>query len=185
MNRLNKPKIRRFVPSFALQTTLFCFLANIAMGQTTELRNLTHSEFTKKINSLAQEGFRPIKIWSKQLGTIDSVGANFGFWATLKKDPNGPPWHTVHGINADQYQQSFNKWTGQGYIPTDVNVACVGSKVLYCAIFEQIPNAPAVAARHNINNATFQKENATWTRQGYKLKVKSSCRGVFAAIWQK
>jgi hypothetical protein len=97
----------------------------------------------------------------------------------------GPEAHSVKGQTADQYQQEFDKWTGQGFIPTDINVACVGSEVRYSAIFQKIPNAPAFVARHNMNNATFQKENATWTGQGYELKAQSSCHGVYAAIWQK
>lgn len=184
---MNKTKILRRALSLALHTTLLCFLASNAMGE--QVSNLTSSEFEKRINDLAKEGFRPVKIWSKQLGTFDSASVKPGYWATLKKDPNGPPWQAIHGFNAEHYQQEFNKWTSAGYVPTDVNVACVGSKVLYCGVFEKIPNAPATVARHNIDNATFQKQNAICSAQGYKLKVKSSCHGpagwVHAAIWQK
>ena len=76
---MNKPKIVQFVSSLAWQTTLFCFFASIAMGQTTELSNLTSAEINKRLNALYQDGYRPVKIWSKQLGTIDSAGAKFGY----------------------------------------------------------------------------------------------------------
>jgi Bacterial tandem repeat domain 1 len=184
---MNKPTILRFVLSLPLQTMLFCLLANVAMGQTEEVKNRTSNEFSKDFDALVEKGYRPVKIWCKQLGTFDSVTSRFGYWGTFKKDPNAPnfqpDFQAVFGKKADTYQQSFNKWTGQGFTPTYISVGCVGSTVRYCAIFEKIPN-PTVA-RHNMNNATFQKENATWTRQGYKLLAKSSCNEVYAAIWQK
>src|SRR5437870_77455 len=109
---MNKPKILRLALSLAFQTTLFCSLAGIAMAQTTDVSNLTSAEYQKKFNDLTQEGFRPIKVWSKQLGTIDSVGAKprFGYWATFQKVPNGTPWVARHGLDAATYQQEFNKW---------------------------------------------------------------------------
>ena len=188
MNRLNKPKILRFVLSFALQTMLFCLLANIAMGQTTNVSNLTSAEYQRKFNELTKAGLRPIKVWSKQLGTIDSAGASFGYWATFAKD-SGTPWVARHGLNAGMYQQEFNKWTAAGYMPTDINVACVGSEVRYCVIYDKIANPPAWVARHGMNEAAFRNEDSTWTAKGYNLKLKSSCHGpagsVFAALWQK
>jgi hypothetical protein len=182
---MNNSKIIKLVLSLALQTTLFCFLANIASGQTTDVSNLTYDEFKKKLDDLGKQGFRPVKIWSKPLGTFDSASAKPGYWAKLEKVRGGIPWAARFGKNAEHYQQEFEKFTAQGLTPMDVNVSCVGSQPLYCGIFEKLPNAPACIARHNIDNATFQKQNATCTQQGYKLKVKSSCNGVYAAIWQK
>jgi len=74
-------------------------------------------------------------------------------------------------------------------MPTDINVACVGSEVRYCVIYDKIANPPAWIARHGMNEAAFKSENSTWTEKGYNLKLKSSCDGptgsVFAALWQK
>jgi hypothetical protein len=159
------------------------------MAQTEKLENLTLPEFDKKFNALVQRGYRPVKIWCKLLGTIDSVTTRFGYWGTFQKDPNAPHFQPAFrasiGFKADEYQREFNKWTGQGFIPTYISVGCVGSTTRYCGIFEKLPNPPAIVARHDINVATFQKENGTWTKQGYKLLIKNSCNGHYAAIWQK
>jgi len=182
---MNKQKILLLAVSLALQTTSFCFLANTALGQTEEAGNMTFTELQTKLDKLRQGGYRPVKIWSKQLGTFDSTSVKPGYWVEFEKDPNRLPWVARSGKNAEHYQQEFQKWTAQGYTPMDVNVSCVGSQPLYCAIFVKLPNAPACVARHNMDNAAFQKQNATCMREGYKLKAKSSCRGTFAAIWQK
>ena len=85
--------------------------------------------------------------------------------------------------------EEFNKWTAAGYMPTHVNVACVGSEVRYCVVYDKIANPRAWVARHNMDKATFGNENATWTARGYKVKVRSACQSragwIYAAIWQK
>ena len=189
---MNRAKILGLLVSLASQTTLFCLSANIAMAQTTEVKNLTSAEYQKKFDQLTQAGFRPVKVWSKTLGVIDYTEGEhprFGYWATFQKVPGGPPWVARHGIDAATYQQEFNKWTQAGYMPTDINVACVGSDVRYCVIYDKIANPPAWVARHGINNAAFQNENASWTAKGYHLKLKTSCQSpsgqVYAALWQK
>src|SRR5262249_36772014 len=146
-----------------LQTTLSCLLANIAMGQTFSVSHLTSAEYQTKFNELTKQGLRPIKVWS--WGPIDSAGS-FGYWATFQKD-DGTPWVARHGIDAGAYQQEFNKWTAAGYMPTSINVACVGSQVRYCVIYDKIPNPPAWVARHGMNEAAFRNENSTWTAKGY------------------
>jgi hypothetical protein len=165
---------------------------NIAMGQTIDVENLTSAEYQKKFNELIQAGFRPIKVWSKPQHVIDYAEGekpSFGYWATFQKVPNGAPWEARHGLDAATYQQEFNKWTRAGYMPTHINVACVGSEVRYCVVYDKIANPPAWVARHNMDEAAFKNENATWTAKGYKVKVRSSCQSragwVYAAIWQK
>jgi len=185
---MSKPKILRLALWRVLQTMLFCLLANVTMGQTTNVSNLTSAEYQRKFDELTKLGLRPIKVWSGQLGTIDSAGLSFGYWATFGKD-NGTPWVARHGIDAGTYQQEFNKWTAAGYMPTSINVACVGSQVRYCVVYDKIANPPAWVARHGMNQAAFSNENSTWTAKGYNLKLKSSCHdpagSVFAALWQK
>jgi len=167
---------------------LAAFLSNIAMGQTIEVTNVTAKEYQKKFDELTKQGFRPVKVWSKTLGVFDG-GAQFGYWATFQKVPNSPPWASFHGLDAAAYQQQFNKWTAQGYMPTDINVACVNGEVKYCVIYDKIANAPAWVARHNINKADFDRTEKDMLAKGYKLKINSHCAAaggwVFAALWQK
>jgi hypothetical protein len=171
-----------------IYVTALCLLAQVALGQTVEVTNVTAKEYQKKFDELTKQGFRPIKVWSKTLGTFDSA-PSFGYWATFQKVPNGPPWASFHGLDAAAYQTQFNKWTAQGYMPTDVNVACVNGAVRYCVIYDKIANPPAWVAKHNINRAEFDRTNTELLAKGYKRKLESHCSGsggwVFAALWQK
>jgi len=164
----------------------------IASGQKVNVENLTSAEYQKKFDELILAGFRPIKVWAKQLQVIDHTEGekpSFGYWATFQKVPNGTPWAERHGLDAAMYQREFNKWTGAGYMPTYINVACVGSEVRYCVVYDKIASSPAWIARHNMDTTAFESENRTWTAKGYKVKVRSSCQSragwVYAAIWQK
>ncbi|MEY2495653.1 MAG: hypothetical protein QOJ45_2145 [Verrucomicrobiota bacterium] len=171
---------------------LASLLANVALGQTIEVTNLNSKEYQKKFDELTKQGFRPVKVWSKILGVFDyqpGESPSFGYWATFQKVPNSPPWAAFHGLDAAAYQQQFNKWTAQGYMPTDMNVACVNGAVRYCVIYDKIANHPAWVAKHNINKAEFDRTNTDLLAKGYKRKIESHCSGpggwVFAALWQK
>src|SRR5882724_8229519 len=114
-----------------------------ALGQDTELTNLTCREYQKKFDELVQRGYRPVKVWSKTLGVIDYVDGehpSFGYWATFRKVPGGTPWVARHGLDAGAYQSEFDKWVAQGYMPTDMNVACVNKVVKYNVIYDKIAN---------------------------------------------
>lgn len=175
-----------------IYTALLCLIANTLLSQVVNVANLTSGQYQKKFDALVQQGYRPIKVWSKVLGVFDYTdgeGPSFGFWGTFQKVPNTTPWAAKHGIDAAAYQKEFNARTAQGYMPTDMNVACVSNQVRYCVIYDKIPNALPWVAKHNINSADFQKANADLISKGYRLKLKSSCRTgngyVFAALWQK
>ena len=171
---------------------LVSLLANVAQGQTIEVKNLTGKEYQKRFNELTKQGYRPVKVWGKTLSVFDyegGEGPSFGYWGTFQKVPNSPPWVAFHGLDAAGYQQQFTKYTAQGFMPTDINVGCVNNAVRYCVIYDKIANAPAWAARHNINKTEFDRTNKDLLAQGYKLKLRSNCSAsgawVFAALWQK
>ena len=162
------------------------------IAQDIEVKNLTDREYQKRFNELTQRGYRPVKVSSKVLSVFDYVEGErprFGYWATFRKVPNSPAWSARHGIDATAYQQEFDARTRQGYMPTDINVACVGNEVRYCVIYEKIPNAGAWIARHNLNRAAFDKANSDATRQGFKRKITTFCSTpsgpIYAALWQK
>ncbi|MBE7157606.1 MAG: hypothetical protein INR62_04080 [Rhodospirillales bacterium] len=168
--------------------TFFCLMANSALGQVIQEKNLTSTEYQKRFDQHVKDGYRPVKVWSKALGVFDGP-TSFGYWATFQKDSGKIPWVARHGLDAATYQQEFNKWSAQGYVPTDMNVARVNDQVRYCVIYDKIPNAPAGIARHNINKAQFDQENKSATAKGYKLKLHSQCAvnggWIFMAFWQK
>jgi hypothetical protein len=167
---------------------LLCLFANGVLGQVVEVKNLTSNEYQKKFDKLTKQGYRPIKVWSKTLQVFDYVGGeqpSFGYWATFQKISNGTAWVARHGMDAATYQQEFNKWVAQGYMPTDINVACVNNVVRYCVIYDNIVNTPAWEARHNINKTEFDRTNTDLIAKGYTRKITSSACGVYAALWQK
>ena len=157
-----------------------------------EVKNMTGREYQKRFTELTQRGYRPIKVWAKTLGVFDyqpGEGPQFGYWATFRKVPNGPAWASFHGLDAAAYQREFDRLSRQGFVPTDINVACVNNDVRYCVVYDKIPNAPAGIARHNLNRAAFDKANTEALAKGFKRKITTSCAAgggtVFAAYWQK
>jgi Bacterial tandem repeat domain 1 len=74
----------------------------------------------------------------------------------------GPAWVAVHGINANDYQAFFNKWTAQGFAPVLVSATGPLSNAIFAAVFEQGVAAPW-QAHHGMpsgpaaNPGTFQK----------------------------
>ena len=170
--------------------TLLCLLANTVFAEDINVANLTSKEYQTKFNELTKLGYRPIKVWSKPLGTFDGGGGGaFGYWATFRKVTDGVPWAARHGLDAAAYQQEFDLRVAQGYMPTDINVACVNDVVRYNVIYDKIANPPPWVARHNINKAEYERTQKDLLAKGYKLKIRSVCSTragwVYAALWQK
>jgi hypothetical protein len=171
---------------------LFCAVVNISLAQTVEVKNVTARQYQKRFDELTQQGYRPIKIISKTLQVIDYTDGErpqLGYWATFQKQPNSPAWAAQHGLTADAYQQSFNHWTAQGYLPTDINVAYLDGKASYCVIFDKVVTPVDWQARHGLNYQAFQQTNQTLTQQGFKLKIQTNCIAsggrIYAALWVK
>jgi uncharacterized caspase-like protein len=101
----------------------------------------------------------------------------------------GPASIARHGLRAREYQQEFDKWTGQGYCPTAISGYQVGNDARYAAIFEQ-KKCPAFVARVGLTSQAFENESNTLVgQQGYRLKLLNgySVGGVvqYAAIWEQ
>jgi len=163
-----------------------------AQAQQKQLQNLTSKEYQTQFNQLVAQGYRPVKVWSKTLQVFDYQPGETprpGYWASFEKKPGTTPWAARHGISAAAYQTEFNTWTSRGYMPTDINVACVNGVVSYCVIFDKIPNPKPWQARHGLNAATYQNFNSDLIRQGYTRRITSSCQTpggpVYAALWMK
>jgi Bacterial tandem repeat domain 1 len=170
---------------------LFNFQGNV-LAQTVEVKNVTSRQYQKQFNELTQQGYRPIKVTSKTLQVIDYVGGEqpqLGYWATFQKQPNSPAWAAQHGLTSDAYQQSFNHWTAQGYLPTDINVAYLNGQASYSVIFDKVTTPVDWEARHGLDSRAFQQTNQTLTQQGFKLKIQANCKTsgswITAALWVK
>jgi len=91
-----------------------------------------------------------------------------------------------HGLSAAAYQTEFNKWTQQGYKPSDISAYTVNGQDLYAVIFDKVANAPAWVARHGLSANDYQVEFNKWTGQGYRLTIVSvNGSGRYAALWEK
>jgi hypothetical protein len=110
-------------------------------------------------------------------------------YAAIWDASTGPPSVARHGLNAREYQQEFDKWTGQGYCPTLISGYQVGNDARYAAIFEQ-KKCPAFVARFGLTSQAFEDESNTLVGQrGYRLKLVNgyNVAGVvyYAAIWEQ
>ncbi|RFS21895.1 hypothetical protein DVR12_14685 [Chitinophaga silvatica] len=164
----------------------------LAHAQQKELQNLTSTLYQKEFNKLVAQGYRPIKVWSKTLQVIDYDPGEVprpGYWAIFEKRTNSSPWVARHGLSASAYQTEFNTWTSKGFIPSDINVACVEGHVIYCVIYDKYPTPMIWQARHGLDYATYNTVNKDLLKQGYKRRIFSFCKtpggNIFAAMWAK
>lgn len=58
-----------------------------------------------------------------------------GNYASVFRDDQIGPWQARHGLTAQQYQQTFNTLTAEGYFPIQVQGGGAGSNTLFAAIF--------------------------------------------------
>jgi hypothetical protein len=182
------------------KTWLSIFCANISIiffqingnAQTVEVTNVNARVYQQRFNELTQKGFRPTKIKAEVQRVIDYVDGEqpqLGYWATFKVQPNSPAWAAHHGLTSAAYQEAFNRWTSQGYLPTDINIAYLNKQVSYSVIFDKLVTPVAWQARHGLSQTDFQKTNQTLAQQGFKIKIQTKCytpRGnIYAAVWVK
>ena len=134
------------------------------------------TEFTK----WTAQGYRPVRVSGYASGNQARYAALF------EKRVNSPAWVARHGLNAQDYQTEFTKWTSQGYKPTDISTYTVNGQDFYTVIFDKIPNSPAWVARHGLSSNDYQTEFNKWTSQGYRPTVVSANgAGRYAAVWEK
>src|SRR5262249_19986168 len=128
-----------------------------------------------------QQGYRLVEVSGYSVDGKDT-------YAAIWEKRQGPAWVARHGLTATQYQQEFNKLTGQGYRLIDISGYTVGGQDHYAAIWEK-RQGPAWVARHGMTSAQYQQEFNTLTKQGYRLADISGYnfggKAHYAAIWEK
>lgn len=141
---------------------------------------LSAADYQTEFNKWVQQGYRPTRV----CGYTDGGQARYA--ALFEKRANSPAWTARHGLSAADYQTEFNKWTQQGYRPTDISTYTVNGQDLYTVIFDKIANGPAWEARHGLSAADYQTEFNKWVGQGYRLTmVTANSNGRYAAVWEK
>ncbi|HEY2293616.1 MAG TPA: serine hydrolase [Thermoanaerobaculia bacterium] len=142
---------------------------------------LSAADYQKTSDDLAKQGYRPTWVSAHEAGPALHFE---GIW----EKQSGPAWEARHNLTADQYQQTFDSLTKQGYRPIQVSGYASGGSARYAAIFEK-SSGPAWQARHAMTAAQFQKAFDDLTQQGYRLKDVSGYNlggtDLYAAIWEK
>ena len=114
--------------------------------------------------------------------------SNQDFYAAIWERRSGGAWVARHGLTSDQYQQEFDKYTGQGFRLTKVSGYQLGGSARFAAIWEDSPG-PAFKARHGLSGASYQATFDYLHSRGYELEyvdgylVGNSVQ--FAAIWHR
>ena len=114
-------------------------------------------------------------------GTDDRYAA---IWAKV-----GPAeWVARHGMTSEQYQQEFNKFTGQGMRLVVVDGYEADGVVHYAAIWNKA-SSPPWEARHGLTSAQYQAEFDKLVGQGFRLVwvngYTAGGQDHYAAIWER
>lgn len=98
------------------------------------------------------------------------------------------PWEARHDLTSNQYQQTFNNLTSQGYRLNWVSGYSLSGSPRFAAIFEK-KSTTAWVARHGLTSADYQTAFNTYVGQGYHPVLVNgyTVSGVdyYTAIWDK
>jgi hypothetical protein len=142
---------------------------------------MTAGQYQATFNALTAQGYRPALVDGYN---VDGV-ANF---AAIFNQTGGPPWVAHHNMTTDQYQQTFDQLTAQGYRLSRISGYGPGGVPLYAAIWTQA-GGPAWEAHHGMTSGQFQQTFNQLTAQGFRPVWVSAYNvgGVpyFAAIFEQ
>ncbi len=144
-------------------------------------------QYQKVFDILNAKGFRPVKVSAKWAVPFEELPApHFEYSATFQKQANSPAWIARHVLNPVQYQTELDKWTKQGYMPTDINIAQGRQITNYTLVMEKMPNLPQWVEKHGINQQGLTLNDQILSARGYKRTLTSqTTSGLFAALWVK
>ncbi len=147
----------------------------------TARHGLSAADYQKAFDDLGKQGFRLSWVQAHEYG-----GA-LKYSAIWEKGGNAP-LVARHGLSAQQYQQTFDDLTKQGYRLLHVSGAQGGGQASYAAIFEKSAG-PAYVARHAMTSAQYQTEFDQNGHRGLRLKEVSGYnvggQDLYAAIWEQ
>ncbi len=117
-------------------------------------------QYQATFNALTAQGYR--------LALVDGYNVDgTATFAAIFNQTGGPPWVAHHNMTADQYQQTFDQLTAQGYRLSKVSGYGPGGVPLYAAIWTQV-SGPAWEAHHGLTAGQFQQTFNQLTAQGYR-----------------
>ena len=122
---------------------------------------LNAASYQKAFDKFAAEGYRPTCVCG-----YGSKGEDR--YAAIWEKRDGPDSEARHGLNAADYQKTFDKLAGDGFRLVCVSGYSVGGEDRYAAIWEK-RDGPDWEARHLLGPAAFQKETDKLTRDGFRF----------------
>lgn len=130
---------------------------------------------------IASSGYRPV--W------VDGYDVNGRtFFNVVFRWNDGTPWVARHGLDSDNYQQEFDKWTKQGFRLAHIESYLSGGLVRYAPIFVKSPG-PAWVAYHGRVGVQHQKEFDRLTDQGFRpVNISSISHAgvlIFTALYEQ
>jgi CubicO group peptidase (beta-lactamase class C family) len=136
-------------------------------------------------NSLSAQGYRMISL--SVYGDASSP-----LYAAVWVQRSGPAWVAVHGVDATGYQNFFNTWTAQGYVPVLVSATGPIANAVFAAVFEQGIAGPW-QARHGVpagsvnQSGSFSYYNNSFAQQNLYIRsfaiYGDSANRYYIAVW--
>src|SRR5579859_2488396 len=97
-------------------------------------------------------------------------------------------FEAYHGVTAAQHQQSFNKFSAEGYRMISLSVYGAPSDARYAAVWVQ-RSGPAWVAVHGVDAAGYQAFFNNWTAKGFAPVIISATgpanEAIFAAVFEQ
>lgn len=123
---------------------------------------LTAADYQSAFNTYTNAGYR--------LTHVDSYlqSGNVRYSAVFTK-ASGPSWKAYHGVSAATHQSTFNSWTSQGYVPTNVSVVVVNGARYYTALYEKV-SVGSYTLSSTVLESNYQTYFNQQTAAGRKLR---------------
>ncbi len=142
---------------------------------------LTSERFQQTFDQLVGRGYRLIDISGYAVN-------DQALYAAIFEKSSGLPQEVRHDLTDDQFQQTLDQLTGQGYRLVDVSGYAVNDQALYAAIFEK-SSGPAWEAYHGLTGDQSQDVFDQLVGQGYRLVDESGYvvngQAFFAGIFEQ
>lgn len=115
------------------------------------LIDLIDADYTSRFNQLVAQGYRPIWLQGAGNGTDPAT-----FSAIFARDGSAVPWVEWHDMTDALYQQRFDTYAGQGYIPISVTgYQNSAGQPRYGAIWRSAPGVGYYGA-HDLTGEDYQ-----------------------------
>jgi CubicO group peptidase (beta-lactamase class C family) len=125
------------------------------------VHRLSNADYQAKFNELTAQGYRPVDISGYELNGSDAYAAVFDMSPM-------PAWDARHAIAGADYQAQVDANIANGLKPLRVSGYTVGGADYFASIWITDDGSVGWAARHGLDNASYQAEFDNLTSQGFR-----------------